>query len=268
MAKSWCKVSAGLDSHPRIRRAGNLGRQVFEFALRRNAELDKNGVIPAEHLEPDYLADVLMFSREDAVTGLSACVRTRLLASDGDQYVICGWDDEWGKHPMTEAERKRVSRAKARKDTDVTICPDTIVTESDGPECHRSEESRSEEKRERAQEPQTAATAAPLTLVSAQPRAERSRRTPAAKQDLPDSWQPSETEANRDAEREARQRGVSIELELAKMRDWNKAGGPPCKDWDARWRNWLRQAKPMQQGFAAGNSNWSNNTGIRKTNIL
>lgn len=148
MAKSWCKVSAGLDSHPRIRRAGNLGRQVFEFALRRNAELDKNGVIPAEHMDPEYLADVLMFSKEDAVTGVSACVRTRLLASDGENYVICGWDDEWGKHPMTEAERKRVSRAKSRNQSDVTKCPDTIVTKSDGPECHRSEERREEEKRE------------------------------------------------------------------------------------------------------------------------
>ena len=53
MSRSWCKVSASLDSHPKIRRAGNLGRQVFEFALRRNAEIDGVGVIPRHHLDPD-----------------------------------------------------------------------------------------------------------------------------------------------------------------------------------------------------------------------
>jgi hypothetical protein len=147
MARTWCKVSASLDSHPRIRRAGNLGRQVFEFALRRNAEIDRNGVIPSEHLEAEYLADVLMMTPEQAAEGISRCVRTGLLALDSGHYVICGWDDEWGRRPMTEAERKRNQRAKVRERKVVTICPDTSVTDRDGPECHGSEESREEEKR-------------------------------------------------------------------------------------------------------------------------
>lgn len=145
MGRSWCKVSSSLDSHPRIRRAGNLGRQVFEFALRRNAELDRNGVVPAEHLEADYLADVLMLTKEQAVSGLSSCVRTCLLALDNGNYVITGWDDDWGKRPMTEAERKRNQRANKRDSTSVTKCPDSNVTESDCPECHGSEERRGEE---------------------------------------------------------------------------------------------------------------------------
>jgi hypothetical protein len=116
MSQNWCKVSASLDSHPRIRRAGNLGRQVFEFALRRNAELDRNGVIPAEHMDAEYLADVLMMTPEQAGDGVSRCVRTGLLALDSGHYVITGWDDEWGKRPLTEAERKRNQRAKSRTD--------------------------------------------------------------------------------------------------------------------------------------------------------
>lgn len=37
MAESWCKVASDLDSDPKIRRAGRLGREVFLFVLRRNA---------------------------------------------------------------------------------------------------------------------------------------------------------------------------------------------------------------------------------------
>jgi hypothetical protein len=152
VGQSWCKVSATLDGHPRIRRAGNLGRQVFEFALRRNAEVDRNGVIPEEHFEPDYLADVLMLTQDDALSGLSRCVRTGLLARDSGNYVICGWDDEWGKRPMTEAERKRNQRIKQRDSSNVTKCHDGVVTvsghERDCPDSHAGEERRGEEKRE------------------------------------------------------------------------------------------------------------------------
>jgi uncharacterized phage protein (TIGR02220 family) len=144
MARSWCKVSSQLDTHPKIRRAGNLGRQVFEFALRRNADIDRGGIVPAEHFDSTYLADVLMLTEEQALSGLKSCVRTGLLSEDGDNFVITGWDDEWGKRPMTEAERKRNQRANHRNSTTVTKRPDTKV---DGPESHASEERRGEENR-------------------------------------------------------------------------------------------------------------------------
>ncbi len=234
MARSWCKVSAALDSHPRIRRAGNLGRQVFEFALRRNAELDRNGVIPAEHLDPSYLADVLMFSEQDAVTGLSGCVRTGLLASDGDQYVICGWDDAWGKYPMTEAERKRISRARYRNNTTSEKCPDTIVTESDGPECHRSDQIRSEEIR--GEEIRLGAPPAAPT-----PKPARARKPPAAR--MPENWAPRPQERAK-----AENLGLVADQELERFKDHHSAKGSVFVDWDAAFRTWLGNA----QRFAAG----------------
>lgn len=182
MGRTWCKVSVSLDSHPRIRKAGNLGRQVFEFALRRNAELDRGGVIPAHHLDPEYLADVLMLAELDARSGLERCVRAGLLAPVEDGYALCGWDDDWAKYPLSDAERQRLSRAnrssaarapepvassaaspRARRaepvapesipshrkhmveDPDVTRCHEPKVTESDGHECHRSDQIRGEE---------------------------------------------------------------------------------------------------------------------------
>jgi uncharacterized phage protein (TIGR02220 family) len=153
MARSWCKVSTSLDSHPRIRAAGNLGRQVFEFVLRRNGEVDRNGVIPALHLDPTYLADILMMTAEQAADGVSRCVRTGLLSRDTENFVVNGWDDEWGKRPMTEAERKRNQRARSRYDSMSRKCPDTDVTESDRPDSHTGEERRSEEKRGEEKQP-------------------------------------------------------------------------------------------------------------------
>jgi hypothetical protein len=269
MARSWCKVSASLDSHPRIRRAGNLGRQVFEFALRRNAEVDQNGVISADHFDPDYLADVLMLTTEQAAEGVSRCVRTGLLVQDGHDFVIRGWDDDWGKRPMTEAERKRNQRARSREDSSSSSmsrkCPDVDVTKRDCPDSHTGEERRGEEIRERAvaENPAPSLTLVPDTVPT--PKATRPRK---AAVQLPEDWKPSESAATRAAELDASRRGVSVELELAKLADWARAKGETCKDWEARWRNWLRSARPPTSGQ---NGSWSQNNNVttgKKTNIL
>ncbi|MCT1430586.1 hypothetical protein M3G50_07440 [Brachybacterium muris] len=59
---------------------------------------------------------------------------------------------------------------------------------------------------------------------------------------LPESWTP--TDAHRAL---AAERGVDCDLEAAKMRDWATAEGKKGKDWDARFRNWLRSARPDRQ---------------------
>lgn len=56
---------------------------------------------------------------------------------------------------------------------------------------------------------------------------------------LPDDWAP--TDAHRAL---ATERGVDCDLEADKMRDWAAGTGATGKDWDARFRNWLRNAKP------------------------
>lgn len=158
VSKSWCKVSASLDTHPKIRKAGNLGRQVFEFALRRNAELDLGGFIPSSHMESWYLADVLMLSGHDrdtsgqdqATAGLSRAVQAGLLASVDGGYEIVGWDDEWSKQPKTEAERKRSQRARSRNNTEHQQESRDVTNLSghdrDCPDSHTREEKREEER--------------------------------------------------------------------------------------------------------------------------
>ncbi len=169
----WAKVSSDLDSNPKIRKAGRNGREVFLFALRRNAALDLGGRIPAAHMEGWYLADQLMMGEADAMSGLSQCVRTGLLLDEGDHFIIAGWDDEWAKRPLTEAERKKQQRAKSRTSAE---CPDIVRTPSGhvrtGPECHVLEEKRREEIRVEEKisaSPPARAEAAPPALVLALP---------------------------------------------------------------------------------------------------
>lgn len=54
-----------------------------------------------------------------------------------------------------------------------------------------------------------------------------------------DGWSPKE-----DHRTIAKQRGVNLDVEVTKMRDWAASNGAKKKDWDAFARNWLRNAKP------------------------
>jgi hypothetical protein len=164
MAQQFAKVDALLDQHPKIRRAGLLGSAVFQFVIRRNAALDGNGSIPAANVEPWYLADQLMMTEAQAEEGVAKAVRAKLLTIEGDRVVLCGWDDEWAKRPLTEAERKAQQRIRA-KSPDVTnshdanvTCPDTVTPDRDSPDSHTSEEIRGEERRGEREKPDASAS--------------------------------------------------------------------------------------------------------------
>jgi uncharacterized phage protein (TIGR02220 family) len=152
MAASWCKVASNLDSHPKIRKAGRNGREVFLFALRRNAEPGRavtgvTGILPAVTFESWYLADQLMMSEAEATEGFERCLKAGLLTKDGEAVRIGGWDDdEWGR-PFTNAERQQRHRVVTKSNATVTE-PRYDVTrnnESNGREERRSEEKRGEE---------------------------------------------------------------------------------------------------------------------------
>lgn len=60
---------------------------------------------------------------------------------------------------------------------------------------------------------------------------------------LPDDWTPNEQHSEI-----ARELGLNVGLEATKMRDWALAGGKTGVDWDARFRNWLRNATATPNG--------------------
>lgn len=63
------------------------------------------------------------------------------------------------------------------------------------------------------------------------------------KRALPDDWRP--TDAHRVL---ASKRGIDMAAEAEKMRDWALANGERKIDWDATFRNWLRNARSSSNG--------------------
>ena len=171
MGIRFAKVDADLDNHPKVRRAGRNGREVFLFVLRRNASLDRSGRVPTSYIEPWYRADQLMMSEADAADGVSRIVTAGLVTLRDGHAVIAGWDDEWAKAPLDEAERKRREREKKRQGVevdapadlpetapvitapspvesrDVTDSHGASVTDRDCPDSHALDKSRLEESR-------------------------------------------------------------------------------------------------------------------------
>ncbi len=215
---SWCKVAADLDCHPKIRKAGRDGREVFLFILRRNSLGNYEGRLPIVMVDPDYLADQLMMSADTARNGIVTACNAGLLRVTERHVVISGWEFEWSKSSMTNAERQARHREKLRADVELPANSNgqsrevTSVTE---------DKNRLDKKRER----------------DASPPAPRAHT-------LPDDWKPTDCEANRKEESKARSRGVDLDAELESMRDWSKGAGSKGKksDWDATWRNWTRRA--------------------------
>lgn len=116
MGQQWCKVASNLDTNSKIRRAGRNGREVFLFALRRNAEPGnpRPGSIPASDLEPWFVADLLMMPESDASDGVLRAVTAGLLERDDDVFVIIGWQEGgWGKESGS-AERMRRLREREK----------------------------------------------------------------------------------------------------------------------------------------------------------
>jgi hypothetical protein len=122
VAISWCKVASNLDSHPKIIQAGRLGREVFLFALRLNAEPGNPvpGRLPSRQLEPWFVARQLMMPEEEAVTGVTAAVTVGLLAKDGECYLINGFDESWGKAPSSGKQRTAKWRENKQLENSVT----------------------------------------------------------------------------------------------------------------------------------------------------
>lgn len=155
----FAKIDAGLDAHPKVRRAGRDGREVFLFLLRKNAMADFNGRIPSSHLDPWYLADQLMMSEEEARNGLSRAVTAGLIVESEGHCVILGWDDEWAKRPLTNLERQHRFRAKTHNqrvlDVESVVCNEASVTVNEVNEINGSEESR-EDKKKKVRAPRSA----------------------------------------------------------------------------------------------------------------
>lgn len=120
-AIDFAKVDTHLDSNPKIRKAGCWGRQVFEFVLRVNSRLKRQGDVPLQYVDPEHLAEQLMFEGADrlelARNGLARAIAAKLLEVDDETDVvyIVGWGGGWGRRAQSGRERQQAFRDRKRR---------------------------------------------------------------------------------------------------------------------------------------------------------
>lgn len=239
-AINFAKIAADLDTNPKVRRAGRNGREVYCFVLRRVALHKAQGRIPVSNVDTWYLADQLQMTEAEAEQGLAACLapfrdRPGLLAIEGGDVIVCGWDDDWGRYPMDAAERKAAQRARekpaAEPPVDVTTSHDESRGVTTGHGCHGSDKirSRSDEIRPEGESaPARARSGGPVGVAAP----------------MPDGWTPDESATNAAAAGVATARGVDVTEQLAILRERAASKGETSCDWNARWREWLLKAPP------------------------
>jgi len=228
----WSKLDAGFIRHPKSRAAGRHGREVFVFALCINAESDYDGRIPAGYFGPNYLSRELDMTVEEAADAFDAAVAADLLAIDGLEVVIVGWDPiEWGSgkpsdRPEATRERKRQSRERLREATN-TVTRDTdtkTACHAVTPEERRGEESIGERENQ------------PFLAEGTKPDHRPGRKKPATP--MPEGWVPDEGHRQL-----ARENSVDLTAEVAKFRDWVAANDSRYVNWSAAFSGWLRRAR-------------------------
>lgn len=176
MADMFAKVSSRLDRHPKVRKAGNLGRQVFEYVLRANAENGRKGWVSEMYVDPEYLADTLMVTVGDAGDGLRHAVTAGLLVVEDGRVYLPGWDEEWASGPVEGADRTRKWRENKKNGAHVTNGDVTNVTPRHRDGGDVSEKSREEKRRVEKTETSEPAPLAPS--VASRPRSPRKVKPP------------------------------------------------------------------------------------------
>lgn len=262
----FAKLDPGLHRNPKVRKAGRLGREVFIFALCVNADRGATGHIPADYLEPWFLADALQMTEAEAREGLAQAVAARLIEMCPDMSGhLSGWDDdEWGRArggSMTEAERKAQHRAKQARERDaernqkVASCPDMSGQASGRPDQSESEtesDAESETDIERAAspppvqpttEPADRQTGQLALVPGKEPRVHRKR--PA--HPMPTGFVPEPHHVGF-----ARDNALDLDAEVEAFRLHHEAKGSVFASWSAALSTWLRNAvkfrRPGPQG--------------------
>lgn len=248
-AINFAKIAADLDTNPKVRRAGRNGREVFCFILRRVALHKAQGRVPVSNVDPWYLADQLQMTEADAEQGLAACLRPYqdrpgLLEIKGGDVVVTGWNDDWGRYPMDEAERKRRERARERAqgdDLETTAdvdpeadsgdagegeCPDVSGHVTQCPDSHGSDQIRSDQ------------------IRSLRESGGAGARDPSEPVFSPSTWSPEPTDANTLAALDAKTRGVVVEYALRKFRARAGVNGWTELQCAARWPEYLARERP------------------------
>lgn len=214
----FAKLDPGFFSNPKVLKAGRDGRDVFLHVICVNASRGAPGWIPSRHIEPWVLRRELDMTEEQAVTAVTRAVGAELIRIDTDRVEIVGWEEEWGRRALTDAERQKNRRARVKSH-------ESGVTES-RPGHAVTDQRRSEEIRERGS----------LSVSRETPSAARGAR----QQPIPAAWQPTTAAADF-----ARERRLDVKHEAEQFRLWAKADGKTFADPDAAFMKFMRGSRDI-----------------------
>lgn len=218
MSTSWyAKIDAGFHANRKARKAGRLGREVFVFVLCQNASRGMTGSIPADDLEPWYLAEQLQMTEVEASEGVQRAKDAGLFEVDEELVTISGWNEEWGKRPLSGAERQQRRRDRTSNVTNhegAVTSNEPNVTSNGQSDASRRKGSRKGSRKE-GRDGEDRAVALPSIR---------------------------ELRPSPDTAQIAQDRGLSLEHELAQFRDHCASTGKKSRDWDAELRKWLRRS--------------------------
>lgn len=186
--------------------------------------------------DPDYLRGQIVWasreSRETVAKALESLERVALLTPYSVRGQTYYHVTTWDKHQRIDKPGKPGMPGPEQSDS-----PVVVITSDD-----------SRESRESSGNPRE--SLAPDTDQDQDQEGEREQEIPppaskrSTKKLLVDGWVPERSDANQRAEQAAKDRGVDLRVELAKLRDWAKATAGRRADWEATWRNWTRNARP------------------------
>lgn len=135
----YSKLDANFFSNQKVIRAGRDGRDVYLHALCQNAQRGAQGWIPIADVEPWYVARQTDLSEDEARNGLQLACNAGLVTCDDERVTICGWDDEWSRQPLTNAERQAKFRTRRKGVTESTSHVTDNVTSNGSERSERSE---------------------------------------------------------------------------------------------------------------------------------
>lgn len=262
-SRSWVKISLDLPRHPKMMVVSVPARWLFVEMLCYCSEYMTDGVVPeivAKRLAGNTASDLLSILQSNTLsmevseelskqlsimlsemlsTGLSDLADYLLeeltgngdpatLSRDGDDYVIHDYLDHQAsrkdiiarrRHLREAGRRGGLAKANRNAKQDAKQKPSKMLSKGSSKnvaDIDKDIDISKEKIYKKESEPL--------------PAKKRKRAVP-----LPADWKPNPTHA-----RIALERGIDLEAQAEKFRDYARAHGKAYRDWDAGFRNWLR----------------------------
>lgn len=254
-SRRWVKISLDLPRHPKMMVVSVPARWLFVELLCYCSEYMTDGVVPevvakrlASNIASDTLSNLLnkMPSKELSImlsemlsTGLSNLADRLLeeltgngdpatLSVEGDTYIIHDYLDHQASRKDVLARQKRLREAGRRGG--LAKAKQNAKQEAKRSSSKMLSKGSSENVADIDKDIDVSKEKIYKKESEPLPAKKRKRAVP-----LPADWKPNPTHA-----RIALERGIDLEAQAEKFRDYARAHGKAYRDWDAGFRNWLR----------------------------